>query len=198
METTKPSQKSIKDFYFLLGNTMLANLINMTVWFALVFFVYLETKAVIVTSVTSGIFLATVAITGFWFGTLVDHYKKKSLMLISSIFSLISYIIGLVVYLGTPDDAFKDLTNPTLWIFIIILLAGVIAGNIRTIAIPTLVTLMIPEDRRDRANGLVGTSSGIVFLVVSVISGLLVAHSGMSLALVLAIIVSILSIAHLV
>jgi len=198
METTKPSQKSIKDFYFLLGNTMLANLINMTVWFALVFFVYLETKAVIVTSVTSGIFLATVAITGFWFGTLVDHYKKKSLMLISSIFSLISYIIGLVVYLGTPDDAFKDLTNPTLWIFIIILLAGVIAGNIRTIAIPTLVTLMIPEDRRDRANGLVGTSSGIVFLVVSVISGLLVAHSGMYLALVLAIIVSILSIAHLV
>lgn len=198
METTKQSKKSIKNFYFLLANTMLANLINMTVWFALVFFVYLETKAVIVTSVTSGIFLATVAITGFWFGSLVDHYKKKSLMLFSSIFSLISYIIGLVVYLGTPEDAFKDLTNPTLWIFIIILLAGVIAGNIRTIAIPTLVTLMIPEDRRDRANGLVGTSSGIVFLVVSVISGLLVAHSGMYLALVLAIIVSILSIAHLV
>lgn len=198
METTKQSKKSIKNFYFLLANTMLANLINMTVWFALVFFVYLETKAVIVTSVTSGIFLATVAITGFWFGSLVDHYKKKSLMLFSSIFSLISYIIGLVVYLGTPEDAFKDLTNPTLWIFIIILLAGVIAGNIRTIAIPTLVTLMIPEDRRDRANGLVGTSSGIVFLVVSVISGLLVAHSGMYLALILAIIVSVFSIAHLV
>ena len=198
METPKTSQKSIKDFYFLLGNTLLANLINMTVWFALVFFVYIETKAVIVTSITSGIFLATVAVTGFWFGSLVDHHKKKPLMLASSIVSLFTYLIGLVVYLLTPESAFKDPTNPTLWIFIIILLSGVIAGNIRGIAIPTLVTVMIPKDKRDRANGLVGTATGIVFLIVSVISGLLVAHSGMYLALVLAIIVSILSIAHLV
>lgn len=197
METPKTSQKSIKDFYFLLGNTLVANLINMNVWFALVFFVYLETKAVIVTSITSGIFLATIAITGFWFGSLVDHHKKKPLMILSSIFSLITYVLGLFVYISASDDTFKNVTSPTLWLLILILLSGVIAGNIRGIAIPTLVTVMIPEDKRDRANGLVGTSTGIVFLIVSVISGLLVAHSGMYLALVLAIIVSVLSIAHL-
>ncbi len=48
---------------------------------------------------------------------------------------------------------------------------GVIAGNLRGIALPTLVTLLVPENVRDRANGLVGTASGVSFLVTSVISG---------------------------
>ena len=63
---------------------------------------------------------------------------------------------------------------------------GVIAGNIRTIALPTLVTVLIAEDTRDRANGLVGTTSGVSFLVTSVISGVLVAVGGMFWVLVLA------------
>ena len=56
---------------------------------------------------------------------------------------------------------------------------GVITGNIRSIALQTLVTVLIPEDRRDKANGLVGTTTGVSFLVTSVISGLLVAAGGM-------------------
>lgn len=191
------TENKVKNFYYLLANTLLANLINMTVWFALTFFVYLQTKAVIVTSVTSGIYLATVAFTGFWFGSLVDHNKKKNLMVISSIFSLVMYIIGFVVYISSPSEVFSYVSSPTLWVMIVVLLSGVIAGNIRSIAIPTLVTIMIPEDRRDKANGLVGTTIGIAFLIVSVISGLLVGHSGMYLVLILAIVVSILSIIHL-
>ncbi len=58
-------------------------------------------------------------------------------------------------------------------------MTGVIAGNIRTIALPTLVTILIDEDGRDRANGLVGTTSGVTMLTTSVISGLLVATDGM-------------------
>ena len=42
---------------------------------------------------------------------------------------------------------------------------------------------------RDRANGLVGTTSGVSFLVTSVISGLLVAFDGMRSVLVLALVV---------
>jgi len=191
------AKNKVKNFYYLLANTLLANLINMTVWFALVFFVYLQTKAVIVTSVTSGIYLATVAFTGFWFGSLVDHNKKKTLMMFSSLFSLGMYVIGFLVYIFSPSETFAQASSPILWALIVILLAGVIAGNIRSIAIPTLVTIMIPEDRRDKANGLVGTTVGVVFLIVSVISGLLVGHSGMYLVLILAIVVSLLSIIHL-
>ena len=41
--------------------------------------------------------------------------------------------------------------------FVVLAMFGVIAGNIRTIAMSTLVTLLIEPERRDRANGLVGT-----------------------------------------
>jgi DHA3 family multidrug efflux protein-like MFS transporter len=76
-------------------------------------------------------------------------------------------------------------------------MSGVIVGNIRMIAMPTVVTILIPEDRRDRANGLVGTAAGISFLVTSVISGLLVGASGMFAVLVLALTVMSLSLIHL-
>jgi MFS transporter, DHA3 family, multidrug efflux protein len=64
---------------------------------------------------------------------------------------------------------------------------GVIAGNLFTIALPTCVTLLIPADVRDRANGLVGTATGVSFLVTSVISGVLVAAGGMLYVLLLAV-----------
>jgi DHA3 family multidrug efflux protein-like MFS transporter len=60
----------------------------------------------------------------------------------------------------------------------------------------TAVTLLIPADRRDRANGLVGTASGISFLVTSVISGILVGLAGMLYVLILAIAATAASIGH--
>jgi DHA3 family multidrug efflux protein-like MFS transporter len=74
---------------------------------------------------------------------------------------------------------------------------GVIAGNIRSIALPTLVTVLIPEDQRDKANGLVGMVTGIGFLTTSVISGVLVAWGGMLAALGLALILTALAFGHL-
>ena len=61
----------------------------------------------------------------------------------------------------------------------------------------TVVTLLIAEDGRDRANGLVGTASGVSFLVTSVISGLLVGLAGMYCVLVLAVVVTAAAIVHL-
>jgi DHA3 family multidrug efflux protein-like MFS transporter len=73
----------------------------------------------------------------------------------------------------------------------------VIAGNIRNIALPTFVTILIEEGRRAKANGLVGMIGGISFGVVSVISGVLVGHSGMYWVLILAVVLSVVSIVHL-
>ena len=187
----------MKTFYQLLGNTLLANVTNMTVWFALIFFIFLETHSVTATSIVSGIYLVAVAVSGIWFGSLVDHNKKKYVMILSGFVSLIIYSIGFVVYLTAPAETWKDATNPTLWVFVPFLLMGVIAGNIRGIALPTLVTILIPEDERDKANGLVGTTTGIIFLITSAISGFLVGHSGMYLVLILAMVVMAISIAHL-
>lgn len=187
----------MKTFYQILANTLLTNVTNMTVWFALIFFIYLETKSVTATSIVSGIYLVVVAVSGIWFGSIVDHNKKKNVMLLSGFVSLFIYSIGLVVYLNVPAETWKNAASPTLWIFVPLLLLGVIAGNLRGIALPTLVTILIPEDSRDRANGLVGTTTGVIFLITSAISGFLVAHSGMYLVLIPAVIVMALSIAHL-
>jgi MFS transporter, DHA3 family, multidrug efflux protein len=73
----------------------------------------------------------------------------------------------------------------------------VIVGNLRAIALSTLVTLLIPVGVRDRANGQVGTVNGVSFLVTSVISGLLVGLSGMFHALLVAVVATAAVVAHL-
>ena len=193
----KEMVKTMKTFYQILANTVIANVTNMTVWFAMIFFIYLETKSVTATSIVSGIFLVLTAGLGIWFGSLVDHNKKKNVMILSGVISLIIYIIGFGLYLALPAETWKNPTSVPLWIFNVLLLVGVIAGNIRSIAVPTLVTILIPEDDRAKANGLVGTAFGIAFLICSAISGILVGLGGMFYVLILGIVMMILSILHM-
>jgi MFS transporter, DHA3 family, multidrug efflux protein len=101
--------------------------------------------------------------------------------------SLVVYAASLVLYLLTPDETFRDPGSLLLWVFVVMVMLGVIAGNLFGIALPTCVTLLIPAEVRDRANGLVGTSTGVSFLVTSVISGVLVAAGGMRYVLILAV-----------
>jgi MFS transporter, DHA3 family, multidrug efflux protein len=187
----------MKTFFALLANTLLVSVINFTVWFAITFYVFLQTRSVFATGTIAGIFLVATALTGIWFGGLVDHHRKKTMMQLSALVSVAMYAAALVVYQITPDERFKDPTSVTLWVFVLLLMLGVIAGNIRSIALPTIVTVLILEERRDRANGLVGTTLGISFLVTSVISGLLVGASGMFAVLILAVAVLAASIIHL-
>ncbi|MEO5499774.1 MAG: MFS transporter, partial [Candidatus Saccharimonadales bacterium] len=187
----------MKTFLHLLGNTLFVSVINFTIWFAITFYTYIQTRSVFATGIIAGIFLVLTAGSGIWFGSLVDHHKKKTMMQLSSAVSLFMYVIALTIYLLTDKAVFADPTSVTLWVFITFLMIGVIVGNIRTIAMPTLVTILVPEDRRDKANGLVGTASGVSFLVTSVLSGLLVAWNGMLSVLVLAVIILAASIVHL-
>ncbi|WP_433220293.1 MFS transporter [Dactylosporangium sp. CS-047395] len=184
-------------FFHLLVNTLLVSVMNFTVWFAITFYVFLQTRSVFATGVVSGIFLVLTALTGIWFGSLVDHHGKKAMMQVSAAGSLVMYGAALVVYQTAPEGAFRDPAGGRLWALIVLLMVGVIAGNIRTIALPTLVTVLIEEDSRDKANGLVGTTSGVTFLVTSVISGVLVAAGGMTWVLVLALVVLAGGLAHL-
>ena len=202
MPTTKMraldlSRSADRAFVHLLVNTLLVSVINFTVWFAVTFWVFLETKSVLATGMVAGIFLVTTAVSGIWFGSLVDQYRKKTVMQASSLVSLAFYAVAFTLYQLTAEQTFANPASLMLWVFIVVSILGVIAGNIRSIALMTLVTLLIPEDRRDRANGLVGTTLGVSFLVTSVISGLLVAAGAMFYVLVLAMAVLGLSVVHL-
>lgn len=186
-----------RTFLHVLLSVLLVSVINYTVWFAVTFWVYLETRSVFATGLIAGIFLVAIAGTGIWFGSLVDHHRKKTVMQASAAASLVVYAVCLALYLLTPEATFRHAASARLWVFVVLLMMGVIIGNLRSIAMPTLVTLLIPEDRRDKANGLVGTTGGVSFLVTSVISGLLVAAGDMYYVLLLAIGVLAVALVHL-
>lgn len=184
-------------FHLILANNLLQNLVNFTVWFALVFWAFLETRSVFVTGMIGGIYLVLGAGLAPWFGSLVDHHAKRAVMLWSSAASFGLYAIALAVVLMAPPAALTVVAGAGLWVFTGIAMLGVIAGNLRMIALPTLVTALIPPEERDKANGLVGMVSGLGFLITSAISGFLVAWDGMRGTLVLALAATIIAFGHM-
>ncbi len=187
----------MKTFYAVLANSLAASLINTFVWFAVTFWVYLQTKSVIATAVMAGVYTTTVAISGFFLGSLVDRYPKKKVMLLSSICSFFLYALACVIFVSTPSVAFTDPASVNLWIFVVLALFGAIAGNLRGIALSTLVTILVPEEGRDKANGLVGTANGVAFLAASVFSGLAIGFLGVPWMLAIAIGLTALIVIHL-
>lgn len=186
-----------KTFYAILVNSLVASLTNTFVWFAVTFWVYLQTQSVLATSVMAGVYVGTVAISGFFLGSLVDRYKKKTVMMLSSLCSLGLYTLAYIIFVSTPPSVFTNASSVALWMFIVLALMGAIAGNLRTIALPTLVTLLISEAERDKANGLVGTANGVAFLVASIFSGLAIGFLGVMWMLVFALGLTLLTILHL-
>lgn len=187
----------MKTFYQLLANNMIAGTTTNFLWFVITYWVYLETKSVFATALVSGIYLVTATVCGFWFGSIVDHTKKKQAMMISSLASLFFFIIGYLIYLSAPDGTFSDIKSAYLWTFILVAMFGVTAGNIRNIALPTAVTILVPEPDRDKANGLNGTVFGLSFLITSTASGLALGYAGMSWSIAATIILTLVAIAHL-
>lgn len=187
-----------KTFNAILANSLMAALSNTFVWFAVTFWVFLQTQSVLATSVMAGVYVGTVAISGFFLGSLVDRYRKKTVMLLSSVCSLILYLLAQIIFSSTSPSVFTNVSSIPLWIFIVLTLMGAIAGNIRTIALPTLVTLLIPEAERDKANGLVGTANGVSFLIASIFSGLAIGFLGVYWVMVFAIALTVVVILHLV
>lgn len=187
----------MRPFHQLLANSLIQNVTNFTVWFALVFWAFLETRSVLVTGIVGGIYTLLTAAFAIWFGSLVDHHRKKRVMLASSAASLLLYALAYGARLALPEARMGDEADWPLWFFIVLVMAGVIAGNVRMIALPTLVTLLIAEPERAKANGLVGMVNGIGFVMTSAVSGFLVAWGGMQATLLFAIALTTLALGHL-
>lgn len=188
----------MKTFYKLLGAALIAVTTNNFVWFALTYFSYLSTKSVITTGVIAGTYLVATVFSGFWLGSLVDHHKKKNILIGSSAINLVLFIIGFLILILSPAGAFSSVTSPYLWVLIVAILAAAISGSVYNIAIPTLVTRLVPEDQRSRANGLFGTVIGISFALTSVASGLVLGFGSMTWVLGAAIVLTIITIIYLI
>ncbi len=189
-------QENRKTFYNLLGNTLIASITNTFVWFAITFWVFIETQSVLATSYIAGTFAVLNMLSALFFGTIVDHNRKKTAMLYSSVTSLIFYCLGAGIYFGSEPAVFLETTSLTLWALIITLMIGSVAGNLRMIALSTAVSLLFTEGK-DKANGLIGTVTGISFAVTSIISGLTIGFLGMGVAIIGTLVATVLSLAHL-
>lgn len=187
----------MKHFYQVLLNTLIANVTTSYLWFALTFWVYLETKSVLATGIIGGAYMLLVAIFSIIFGTIVDHNKKKHVMVFSAIFTLVFFVLGGLVYLYFDKSQLLDWTGPVFWVFTMIILIGGVIENMRNIALSTVVTLLVPKENHDKANGMVGTVQGVAFMVTSVFSGLSIGLLGMGWTLVIAIIFTAIAAIHI-
>src|SRR4028118_1095243 len=131
-------------FAHVLVSSLVVSVVNFTLWFAVTFWVYLETRSVLATGLIAGIFLAATASTGVWFGSVVDHHRKQQVMQWSAAASFVLYACCLALYLTTPAETFRDAASPLLWTFVVLLMLGVIAGGLRGIAPPTLAPPLAP------------------------------------------------------
>lgn len=187
----------MKKFYAVLLNTLIANVTTSFLWFAITFWLYIETQSVLVTAMIGGSYMLLVALLSLIFGTIVDRHKKKRVMLFATVVTLAAYLLGGVVYLLFEKSELLSIGSIGFWLFILVILVGAVVENMRNIALSTVVTLLVPEKQHAQANGLVGTVTGMAFLVTSVFSGLAIGFLGMGWTLVIAIILTAVSTLHL-
>jgi DHA3 family multidrug efflux protein-like MFS transporter len=184
-------------FRRLLANTLVSSLTSSFLWFALTFWVYLETRSVVATGCIAGAFSISAAVLGPAFGTYVDRHRKHAAMELASGVASVCFALATVIFLIVDAGALLRLAGPWFWLLVGVTLLGSVAGQMRGIALSTTVTLLVPEDKRDRANGMVGTVTGVSFALTSVFSGLVIGGLGMGWAYCGALVLSLAALVHL-
>lgn len=187
----------MKTFHKLLVNTLIASVTNNFLWFALTFWAYLETRSVLATSIIGGSYMLCSAVFSLFFGTFVDHHKKRTAMLYSSVFTLFMFSCAALLYVVTPHNQLLSLSGIHFWVLVVCVLGGAVAGNMRLIALSTCVTMLVPEKDHDKANGLVGTTNGVSFTITSIFSGLAIGLLNMGWCLGIALALTLLATLHL-
>lgn len=187
-----------RSFVHVLINTAVANFTTSFLWFALTFWVYLETENVMATGIIGGAFMLLIAVFSMLFGTIVDNHRKKSVFLFSAMITAVAFSLAGLIYLWLPTEDILDVGGWQFWLFCLVILFGAIVEQMRGIALSTTVTLLIPVERHANANGLVGTVQGIAFIITSVFSGLAIGWLGMGWTLAISIVMVVLTMLHLI
>lgn len=187
----------MRSFLHLLINTAVANVTTNFLWFALVFWVYLETRSILATGVLGGAYMLLVAFSSMYFGSVVDRHRKLAVMRISAWGSLVAFLVAGAIFFSVPQNTLLDIGGPWFWVFTLVLLSGCLVELPRNLALSTTVTMLIEPERHANANGLVGTVQGISFIATSVFSGLSVGLLGMGPTMIIALSCTALPLLHL-
>lgn len=184
-------------FRQLLVNTLITGVTSTFLWFALTFWVYLETRSVVATGVIGGAFSISSAVLGPFFGTFVDRHRKHTALLLTTAASIVCFAAATSVFVAVDSSDLLRLTSPWFWVLALSTLLGSVAGQMRGIALSTCVTLLVPDGQRDRANGMVGMTTGVSFAITSVFSGLVIGSLGMGWAYCGALVLTAVALVHM-
>jgi DHA3 family multidrug efflux protein-like MFS transporter len=106
--------------------------------------------------------------------------------------------VATAIFVTVESDDLLRLNSLWFWLLIAATLFGSVAGQLRSIALSTCVTLLVPAADRDRANGMVGTVTGFSFAITSVFSGLIIGGPGMGWAYYLALALTVAALVHVI
>jgi MFS transporter, DHA3 family, multidrug efflux protein len=184
-------------FRRLLANTLAVGVASSFVWFSLTFWVFVQTRSVVATGVIGAAFGLGSAALGPLFGTYVDRHPKHAAMTVATAAMVVCLTSATILFLAVDADTLLQLGQPWFWLLVGLTLLGAVAGQLRGIALATCVTLLVDEESRDRANGMVGTVAGASYAITSVFSGLVIGGPGMGLAYYTALGVALAGLVHL-
>ena len=184
-------------FRRLLVNTLMTGVTSTFLWFALTFWVYLETRSVVATGVIGGAYGLASGAFGPWFGTYVDRHSKHAALVLTTTVSAGCFAVATLVFLLVDAESLLRLSSPWFWLLVGSTLLGSVAGMMRSIVLSTCVTLLVPDGQRDRANGMVGMVTGVAFALTSVFSGLVIGLLGMGWAYYGAVALTVAALVHL-
>lgn len=188
----------MKYFHQVLINTLIFNVVTGFLAYALLFWVYLETRNVALAGILNAGYMGALAISSIFFGGIVDHNRKKTVMMVSSLITLSFFALAGVVWVLWMDTATISLDSPALWLFSLLILVGAIVEHLRNIALATVVTLLVPENDRAKANGLVGAVQGVAFLVTAILAGMAIGLLGMENTLWICLVLATVAVIHLI
>ncbi len=187
----------MKRFLRLLVNIAVANTSTYLLWSAFSFWIYLETKSVLVLSVLSGTYMLLVTLSSMFFGTIVDKHKKKKVMTGASVVTMILLLVASTIFFLTGTTHIANMSSPAFWLFSLPLLLSALTGNLRGIALSTTVSLLVPKQDYARANGMIGTIQGFGMIANTVFSGLIIGYLGMDWAIFITLLLSAATLVHL-
>ncbi len=187
----------MKRFLHVLINIAVANTSTFFLWSALSFWLYLETHSVLILSILSGTFMTLVTLSGMFFGTIVDKHRKKEVIAVSSIVALIFLLLAGSVFLFFDRKEIADISSSAFWIFSLSILLSALVSNLRSIALSTTVSILVPKEDYARANGMVGMVQGVGMIANTVFSGLVIGRLGLEWAMYITLILSGLALLHL-
>ena len=130
----------------MLINTAAANVTTSFLWFALTFWVYLETRSVLATGIVGGAYMLLLALFAMVFGSIVDRHRKHRVMVFSGLVTLTAFLVAGALWLAFPQAPPPDLGGPWVLLFSGGILPGCVTGEMGNITPLATVTLVSPAE----------------------------------------------------